>query len=217
MYTVALLAQKGGVGKTTLTISLAVLAERAGKRAGVIDADPQATASSWYLTRKNQGRELPVVAAAPEPDLLLQAVADAREDGFDWLFIDTPPGVSEVPATAAAAADLILVPCAPSMFNMEAMAPTAKLVRKVAKPAFFLINKGRSKGINDECALWLASNYGLPAVNTHISARIPISDLEPFGQVLPESTSKDESVAKGKKEFQALWAWVQKQEQGGAP
>lgn len=211
MYTIALLAQKGGVGKTTLTLTLAVQAEQAGQRAAVIDADPQATASSWFLTRKQQGRATPVVASAPNAATLRQAVADARDDGFDWLFIDTPAGVSELPATAADEADLLLVPCVPSVFNMDAMAPTVKLVRQSRKPAFFLVNRGRSKGINDECALALTSAYGLPAANTHISARLPIADAEREGLVLTELVSKDTSVVKGRQEVLALWKWLTKQ------
>lgn len=214
MHTVALLAQKGGVGKTTLALSLAVQAELAGKRAGVIDADPQASASGWYLTRKGNGRETPIVAAATEPDLLRRAHVDAKEDGLEWLFIDTPPGVSEVPVGAAELADLLLLPCLPAIMDMDAMAPTVKLARRSGKPAFFLVNRGRSKAINDECALALTSAYGLPAVNTHISARLPIPDAAQLGQVLPELVSKDQSVAKGKEEFMALWKWLQTKQTG---
>ena len=47
MYTVAVIAEKGGVGKTTIALALAVGAVKAGKKAAVIDTDPQATASKW--------------------------------------------------------------------------------------------------------------------------------------------------------------------------
>jgi hypothetical protein len=94
---------------------------------------------------------------------------------------------------------------------MDAMAPTVKLVRQSGKPAFFLVNRGRSKGINDECALALTSAYGLPAANTHISHRLPISDAESDGLVLTELASKDTSVTKGREEVLALWKWLTKQ------
>jgi chromosome partitioning protein len=213
MYTVAFLAQKGGVGKTTLALSLAVQAELAGRRSAVLDADPQASASGWFETRKRYGRETPVIGAAPEPEIVRRAQADAKADGFEWLFIDTPAGVSELPATAGDVADLLLLPCLPAVLDMDAMAPTVRLVRKLGKPAFFVVNRGRSKAINDGCALALTSAYGLPAVNTHISARLPIPDVAELGQTLPEFVSKDQSVAKGKEEFMALWNWLQKQQQ----
>ncbi len=217
MYTVALLAQKGGVGKTTLVLSLAAQAQLARKRAAVVDGDPQSTASSWYLTRQSTGKKAPVVAAAPDARKLKEAIADAKEDGFDWLFIDTPAGVSELPATAASLADLVLIPCVPSRFDMDAMAPTVKLIRNAGKAGatFFVVNKGRSKGINDDCALALTSAYGLPAVNTHISHRLKVADASNEGLTVAELDGRDASIEKGREEFRALWTWLTKQAQAG--
>jgi hypothetical protein len=75
------------------------------------------------------------------------------------------------------------------------------------------VNKGRSKGINDECALALTSAYGLPAVNTHISHRLPIVDAGSEGLTLAELSGKDTSIEKGRDEFRALWTWLIRQMQ----
>lgn len=211
MYKVGVVAQKGGVGKTTLTLALAVLAERAKQRAAVVDADPQATASGWFQKRQERGVEAPIVAAVPIASRLRGAVKDAQEDGFDWLFFDTPAGVSDLTVAAAELADILLIPCVPSGFNMDAMTSVVKLAKRVKVPAFFVVNRGRSKAINDDCAISLTSAYGVPATNTHISARMPIADGELSATTLAEMPSNDSSIKKGQEEFLALWQWLKKQ------
>ena len=62
MKILAIISQKGGVGKTTLATALAVAAERDGKRAAVFDLDPQASAAFWKDTRQD---EAPAVIAIP--------------------------------------------------------------------------------------------------------------------------------------------------------
>ena len=78
MRTVAILSQKGGSGKTTLAVHLAVAAERAGKVAAVIDLDPQASAAEW-----KDGRQMdtPVVVSMPAARLT-QALDAARGAGL---------------------------------------------------------------------------------------------------------------------------------------
>ncbi len=66
MFTVAVLSQKGGTGKTTMVLHLAVAAEKAGRLAAVIDLDPQASAAGWKDSRK---AETPVVVSVPSARL----------------------------------------------------------------------------------------------------------------------------------------------------
>src|SRR5207302_6589936 len=79
MKTVAIISQKGGAGKTTVAIHLAVAAEQRGVRTAVFDLDPQASATSWADRRKNS---IPAVVAAQPPrlvNLLEQAAAQSAE------------------------------------------------------------------------------------------------------------------------------------------
>ena len=219
MFTVALLAQKGGVGKTTFAVTLAVLAELDGHQAGILDADPSANATHWHKRRQRvQQKATPPLAVAADSATLRAAVKAARDDGLEWLFVDTAAGVAELPAVAAALADLILMPCVGTANNMEGLAPTARLVKRIGKPGFFVVNRGRnSKAINDACALALTSAYGLPAASAHILMRLPIGDAENDGLTILEVPPKksEESIAKGQAEFRALWRWVVAQCNGG--
>ena len=87
MNIIAIIAQKGGTGKTTLAISLAVAAERAGRMVAIVDLDPQASASNWGDRRE---ADSPVVVSA-QPARLGHVLGAAKKQGADLLLIDTPP------------------------------------------------------------------------------------------------------------------------------
>jgi chromosome partitioning protein len=131
MKTLALISQKGGVGKTTLATALAVAAERAGKQVAVFDLDPQASAAFWHDTRE---AESPAVVAIP-PARLTHVLKAADEAGTDLAIIDAPPFAKDIAFEAAQAADFILIPTRPAVLDVMAMTKTLDLVRHYAKPA----------------------------------------------------------------------------------
>jgi chromosome partitioning protein len=125
MQTIAIIAQKGGAGKTMVALSLAVAGSRAGKSTAVIDLDPQATATRWAdrLTDK----ELVVTSAqAARLPQLLQA---ARDKAADLVIIETPLRVEQAALTAAKFADLIIIPCQPSINDLETIGATMELLK----------------------------------------------------------------------------------------
>jgi chromosome partitioning protein len=136
MYKVAILSQKGGTGKTTTSLHLAVAAERAGRSSVVIDLDPQASAAGWKDSRKD---EAPVVVAAP-PSRLSNALKAAEQGGAEIAFIDTAPHASDVALAAAEAADIILIPCRAGILDLRAISTTVKAVRLAEKTAFIVLN-----------------------------------------------------------------------------
>ena len=132
MYTVALIAQKGGTGKTTLAVSLAVAAGQVGMTSIIIDLDPQATACNWKDRRKSDG---PVVIDA-QPGRLAAALAKAEENGVDFAVIDTPARNEQSALAAAKAADLVLIPCRPQAYDLETIPNTKEILTLAGnKPA----------------------------------------------------------------------------------
>jgi chromosome partitioning protein len=124
MRTIALVAQKGGTGKTTIAVSLAVEAAGQGLSVVVIDLDPQASACRWSDRR---GEDVPAVIDA-QPSRLPQALAKAAQAGVDLAIVDTPARVEQAAAEAAKAADLVLIPCKPSIWDLETLQTTMELV-----------------------------------------------------------------------------------------
>src|SRR5215208_3254609 len=106
MKIIAILSQKGGAGKTTLAVHLAVAAAESGKTVAMIDLDPQASATSWKDLRK---ADTPAVVATPV-SRLAQVLETAAQHGADIAIIDTAPHSESAALAAARAADLILIP-----------------------------------------------------------------------------------------------------------
>ena len=120
MLSVAVISQKGGAGKTTAAVGLAVAHELAGGRAVVVDLDPQGSASVWGDLRE---ADRPVVVAAQAPRLR-RVLEAARGGGAELAVIDTAPHVSQAALAAARAADLVLVPCRCSVVDLHAIGAT---------------------------------------------------------------------------------------------
>jgi chromosome partitioning protein len=133
MTAIAVFNEKGGSGKTLLTVHLAVAAHQAGRKVAILDLDPQASASAWSEARGETPG--PVVVKVPISSLD-RAVAGAKADGFDFILIDSPPGVTPMAARIVSAADLVLVPVRPQKFDMDAVPATVKLIG--AKPYVFV-------------------------------------------------------------------------------
>src|SRR5271170_3279128 len=136
MRTVAILSQKGGTGKTTISLHLAVAARQAGHIAVVIDLDPQASAAGWKDSRKS---EEPVVISVPAARLP-QALQAAETGGADLAVIDTAPHSGDVALAAAEAADLVLIPCRPGILDLRAIGTTARVVKLAGKRAYVVLN-----------------------------------------------------------------------------
>ena len=125
MFTIALVGQKGGTGKTTIALGLAVAAAQAGHTVAVIDLDPQATASKWKDRRTEDN---PAVVSA-QASRLKPALDAARERGVEFAIIDSAGRSDDSAMAAARAADLILVPTRTSIVELETLPQVSDLLR----------------------------------------------------------------------------------------
>ena len=114
--TIGFVNQKGGVGKSTLTICVAYESARRGNKTLVVDADYQGSLMKWLSYRKT---DLPVnflVTAMPTITLCRDLPAMAKD--YDVVIIDSPPRTTDIAKSVICASDFIVVPCKPSAFDL---------------------------------------------------------------------------------------------------
>ena len=187
---VALLNQKGGVGKTTLALHLAGQWATAGKRVTLIDADPQGSALDWSQQRAREGgsRLFGVVGLARDT-LHREAPEIART--VDHVVIDGPPRVAALMRSALLAADLVLIPVQPSPFDGWASAEMLSLLAeaKIYRPqlaARFVLNRcGARTIIARETAETLA-DHDPPLLASRIGQRVAFADTAQTGRLVFE-------------------------------
>jgi chromosome partitioning protein len=203
MKTVAVVSQKGGAGKTTMSVHVAVAGAQAGEKVVIIDLDPQTNAASWGDLRE---AEYPAVMAVP-PGRLPQALQAAREEGVTLAVIDTA-AKSENPALEAAkTADLVLIPCRRSFFDVDAMSWTANLLKLAGKPGYVVLNalKPGSTKIQGDVTNAIGA-YGLTAAPVVIHDRGAYINAIPAGQAAQEFEPQGAAA----KEIKDLYAWLQR-------
>ena len=178
MKTVSIISQKGGAGKTTLALNLAGASESAGFQTVVIDLDPQASAKGWH---DHRNQEAPVVISA-HASRLTEVIDTAKEHGADLCIIDTAPH-SE---TTALAADLILIPCRPAVFDLRAISSSVDLTQIAGKPALIVINAAPPRGPLADQAEEAITAYGIPVAEAQVTQRVAFVHSLTRGQTVLE-------------------------------
>ena len=161
MKTIVIANQKGGSGKSTLTVHLAAAAEHAGDGPVVIsDTDPQGTAGDWFNQRRKNGHESPLYTDLSLSELHAKVAALAQA-GAKYLFIDTAPSVGSVNAELFALADLILVPLNPTPADLRALVKAMPVLRNSGRPFSFILARVRANLRNNEGTVIALSSLGL--------------------------------------------------------
>lgn len=207
MQVLALISRKGGTGKSTLTIGLAVAALEAGHDVCVVEADPLGTVSNW---RRCRTAAAPAVETVHDGVSLLERLARLAARGVTLAIVDTAGGWSETFNTAVGTADLCLIPARPSLADIEAAAPALAAVRAAKKPFAFVLNQAPTRsyrvGTAASALRDVAAELGLGDVVAHpaIAARSDHQDALGLGLAVTELAGDGKSAA----EIRALWQWV---------
>ena len=161
MKTVVIANQKGGSGKSTSTVHLAVAAEHAGDGPVVIcDTDPQGSTVDWFNQRKRAGLDTPRYAPLTLAQLST-ALSALKRAGASYLFIDTAPSIGSVNEELFAIADLILIPLNPTPTDLRALVKALPTIKKSGTPFNFMLARVRPNLRNNEGVAMALDALGL--------------------------------------------------------
>jgi chromosome partitioning protein len=187
---VALLNQKGGVGKTTLALHLAGHWARQAKRVILVDADPQGSALDWSEQRAKEGlpRLFGVVGLAR--DTLHREAPELARDARH-LIIDGPPRIAGLMRSALLAADIVLIPAQPSPFDGWASGEMLKLIAeaRIFRPqliARFVLNRCGARTLIARDTAELIADHDPPALGATVGQRVSFADAARSGRLVSE-------------------------------
>jgi chromosome partitioning protein len=199
----SVLNQKGGVGKTTLSILLAAAWANRRQRVLLVDADPQGSALDWVATR---GERASPFAAIGMAKAILHVELPKMKQDFEVIVIDGPPRVYEVARSAVMASDAVLIPVLPSQFDVWAAEETVKLLGECAayKPALksaFVINRKIANTAIGRDAAKALKQYPIPVLPAALCQRVAFAESAHGKTVFemdPDSTASREALALAK-------------------
>lgn len=200
MKVISVVSQKGGVGKTTLSTALGVQASRDGKKTVMFDLDPQASASFWKDTRKDDSLAITAIPAAR----LAHVLKAVREAGCDIAIIDTPPFSKDIAFEAAQQADFVLVPSRPAVLDVMAMTRTLDLVKHYSRPYAVVLTFCPPSGREIEDTVKVIEQLGADLCPVRIGQRIAYSRAQQTGQAAQEI----EPEGKAAQEIKELYAYL---------
>lgn len=200
MKTIAIISQKGGAGKTTVAVHLAVAAELCNLKTAIFDLDPQASAASWADKRE---KDAPVVVSA-QAARLSNLLEQAYSQSADLVIIDSAPNADSASLASARVADLILIPCRPAAFDLNAIGTTLSLAAVANKPAYVLLNAVPHHGKVGEEAKTALKNGGINVVDPVLHYLVAFSHAVNDGRTAQEYDPK----SKAAEEIADLFRWI---------
>lgn len=207
LKSLSVVAQKGGTGKTTLAVNLAVLAALDGLRVALIDCDPQRSAAGWWQIRKEEWPALIEQPAGQLPSVM----ETLRAEGFNLAIVDTRPSVEAETLEAVQNSTVAIIPTRPTSMDISAVALTAQLVRSAQKPGCIVLNQCPPSIKQGEAPLTtetraIANTLGLPVAPPALVNRIAYPYASNGGMAVREY----EPGKAADQEMTALWSHIKK-------
>ncbi len=187
--------QKGGVGKTTLSIHIAHSLVSRGTSVLLVDADPQGSSRDWANARES---ELPFSLIALDRPTIHRDLPKIAKD-YEYVVIDGPPRISELARSAILAADLVVIPVQPSPYDVWAAQEIVSLVQeaiifKEKLKAVFAINRKIVNTAIGRDVVEALSSYKIPVLQSQICQRVTFAESAAAGKTVIEINPKSQAA-----------------------
>ena len=152
--TITVAQQKGGSGKTTLAVNLAIALMQRGHSVAVMDTDPQGSMGRWFMERRERMGGEPGIGFATASAWGVSYECEKLGKVHDFVIIDTPPKIDSDLKPALRESSLVLVPVATSHVDLWATESVLELAQRVGRPVLMVLNRapGRAKLTQDVIA-----------------------------------------------------------------
>ncbi|WP_254492306.1 ParA family partition ATPase [Bartonella sp. B1099] len=193
---IGLLNQKGGVGKTTLSVNLAASFSRTGARVLLIDVDPQGSALDWAAARE----EAPLFSVIGLPRATVHKEIAQIGHSYDHIIIDGPPRVTDLARSALMASDFVLIPVLPSPYDIWAADGIVKLIdearvyKENLKSAFVInrkiVNTAIGRDVNEALGI-----YPVRVLSSSVAQRVIFAEAAAQGKAVYEVDKQGPAAA----------------------
>jgi len=199
-------SRKGGSGKSTLAAHLAAHVYKPSRPCLLVDDDPQGSLKLWNTLRNYDALPLQTVERN-----LSDVLKSAKRDRVEWVFVDTPPNASLSVTEAIQCATLLIIPCRPGIFDLDAVQETIAFAREAGTPFAVVINGAPPKrGSVESSAVTSArdclNKLKIPLWGGQISHRANYSLALAQGEGVREYDADDSAAS----EIARLWIAIEK-------
>jgi chromosome partitioning protein len=189
----AMASLKGGTGKTTVCLNLAVTAEEAGIQTVVVDVDPQQASAKWGDLRGLTGRGPAVISAMAAR--LPHALESAAKRGAKLIVIDTAAHAEGILVSTIESADLVLIPCRPTIVDLQYLAATVQLAASRRKKTAVVLNAVQPRTNDRSQATGALCDMGITLVPVSVSNLVAYARAITTGQGVTEFEPNGKAAA----------------------